>query len=337
MNKIHLIIILIFSSCTNGNEKSISFDPFGKIPIVENSLNKENELLEKFDFKYEVDLPEDVGAIRRLLSRNGIVYIGDKKAIYEYNFESFNELFRPSTGRGPEEIENIYRFDVSDNLIAIAAYPSERTLIKDKIKDTSYVYTNGYDEGVLITSNEHEFIGICSNPISGNFFQSYNLLSQDTTEFGKIFENQEMSLDAFSFYVDSYNQNLFVMGFYTAGYYAVWDYDGNLKFLSESVRNSGFIPKYIQKDGFSFIDTEGVTITHSITMGKDEFHAYTRILGNKKKEKNGSIIDVYSLDKGKYKYSYKLNRVLDSIEIVDDSILVGITQDFKLAVWKSKE
>ncbi|MEO9885831.1 MAG: hypothetical protein ABJR05_02190 [Balneola sp.] len=331
-----ITLSLIAISCSDNTIDNYDFSPLEPKSVLkfEQELNIQDDFFKKDTL---INLPDFTNTIYKIQSSDGVIYFNDSRAIYTLNVNlEIEEYFVPKKGKGPAEVTQIFRFDIlKDSVIAIANYPEQRVLIHDLVRDTAYVLQTKYDNDVLIR-NSNNFIALKTNSETGKMFQTLSLWEDKQNSFGELFNNQIRSLDMLNAHIDTYNRESFVIAFNSVGYMAGFNFDGSTTFLAESSIFPGFIGKYITRNGISYFDDEGKTITNALTVGENEFHVFTRLFGNKKGEILGSIIDVFDLQNGQYMYSYKLDEEIDEFELVSDSILVGITEQHQLGVWKKE-
>jgi hypothetical protein len=282
-------------------------------------------------------IPEHIGSINTIRAYDDRIFIHDRSSIFEFKDGDFITVFTPPKGDGPGEINQIYRFDIiPDSLIAIAGYPDARVLIHDLVKDTSIVITTLYRGNVLILDSGR-VMAENSNHESEKMFTVFNLSDEFREEsFGTYFKNQMLSLNGFDFVwsIDRVSHRI-AIGFRYVGYHILLDAQSFDYHLIESMQDPGRLPALVTRSDMTYIDSDGPDLVYDVSIFENELHVFSTYITNDHKELYGTIIDVMNANTGTYSYSYILDRPLRySFSVVNDSTIVGLTEDFELAIWK---
>ncbi|MDQ7062989.1 MAG: hypothetical protein Q9P90_01955 [candidate division KSB1 bacterium] len=334
-----LILGLIGCKGKDSLEKGSFYSMLKDIPVRDNRFGKRIFKNDLYELEERTKLPDYVGDIRQLRSHRKWIYMSDRESIYRFKNGIFEIVFTPEKGQGPNEVPQIFRFDIrDDDIVAIAGYPEARLLLHQLSTDTSMLIMTQYNEHVLIDKN-YNFYGMNNNDLSGYMFCKFNIDGDSVLSMGRFFKNQEKSLNMFDAYWD-YNEkyDLIVIGFMYVGYYLVMDTGGRVKYAIESFYLPGNYPKIVTHNDVSYMDNEGKAILLHLSTNKDEVHIFTAHALNKKKKIYGALIDVFDIRTGTYMFSYVLPEPLHwPILLLDDYSLVAITQNYDLVIWKRNQ
>lgn len=338
MRKYFLFLMVIIASCGERDSAKTPgrFDMVQEISVTENNFKSREFRNGIYQVKERIKIPEFVGNINGLVANSGGIYISDKQHIFRYNDGSFDSVFTPNKGRGPNEVPQIFRFDVfKDSLIAIAGYPELRILTHDFHSDSTNLINTHYRGNVLF-DQEGNIYGEYTNHPSSYMITKLSTAGDSLNSFGKLFENQHMSLNMFDLYWD-YNEkhNLIIIGFMYVGYYIALTPEGDVEYAVESIQHPGRMPLFINSGGIEYIDEEGKTVLRWLSTNNDETHIYTASAMNRKEEVYGALIDVIDAGTGEYKFSYVLEEALHwPIVLLDDYNIASVTEGYDLVIWE---
>lgn len=323
--------------CNESNSVKLNehFSLLDGVEVSDNNFEKRIYKNEVYKISSRINIPDYVGNIYQLKSSNEALYFNDKKSIYRFKDGKFKKAYTPNKGRGPQEIPQIFRFDIRDDVIAIAGYPEMRVLIHQIRTDTTKLIMTNYRGNVLIDKRFNFYGENTSNP-SSFMITKFDANGDSLNSFGQFFNNQNQSLNMFDYYWD-YNQkhDLIIIGFMSVGYYIALDTDGNIKYVVESIQYPGRIPLLVNRNGMRYVDDEGKIVMSGLTTNNDEFHVYTAKAMNNNNEIYGAVIDVLDVKDGSYKFSYVIKEPLHwPIELLDNYSLVSITDIYELVKWE---
>jgi len=338
MIKYQLIFFLVFFISCNSRGSVESKEHFS---IVEEIKIQDNHFVDRiykndlYSIVERVSVPEYVGNIYQLRSNAKGIYFNDKESVYRYKNGEFETVYTPGKGSGPNEVPQIFRFDIKDDdVIAIAGYPDLRLLLYQIQSDTNKLIQTQYRGNALIDKN-FNFYGEHSGNSSSYMITKFDVEGGSILSFGNLFNNQDMSLTMFDFYWD-YNEkfDVIIIGFMYAGYYASIDTEGNLKYMVESIQHPGQLPTLVNRNNMQYIDNE-VSIMRGLTTNNDEIHVYTAKAMNRQGDIYGALIDVMDVQTGRYQFSYILEEPLHwPLVLLDDYSIVSINEDYELIKWQ---
>lgn len=330
-------ILLLIISCSNKNsvERNEQFSIRKEIDIRDNHFEKRVYVDNLYTIVERMPIPEYVGNIYQLRSNPGGVYFNDNETIYRFKFGEFETVYNPAKGSGPNEVPQIFRFDIrDDDVVAIAGYPEMRILLHQIQSDTTKLIHTQYRGNVLI-DKKFNIYGEHSGNSSSFMITKFDAEGDSVLSFGNLFINQDMSLTMFDFYWD-YNDkyDMIILGFMYAGYYAVVNSDGNLKYIVESIQHPGQLPTMVNRNNMQYVDNE-LSIMRGLTTNNDEIHIYTAKAMNRQREIYGALIDVLDVRTGQYQFSYVLDEPLHwPVVLLDDYSLVSINEGYELIRWQ---
>ena len=337
---VSILLILLIVGCKGKDavDKSSFYALLSDIPVRNNQFENRSFKRNLYKIGERAKIPDFIGDIRQLRSHGKWIYLADRESIYRYKNGTFEVVFTPEKGQGPNEVPQIFRFDIrNDDLIAIAGYPDARILLHRLSRKTSSLVMTQYGDHVLIDRNQNIY-GMHSNDLSGYMFCKFSSEGDSISNIGRFFTNQDKSLNMFDAYWD-YNDtyDLIVIGFMYVGYYIVMDTQGQVRYAIESFHLPGNFPKIVQINDTRYMDNEGKAIMLHLSTAGDEVHVFTAHTLNKKKEPYGALIDVFDIRTGAYKFSYILKEPLHwPILLLEDYSLIAVTQDYELVIWKRK-
>jgi hypothetical protein len=332
------LLILPIISCENSQNVNTNrqFALIDSLKVHDNKFQKRIFRNDSYKIKLNTKVPDYVGNIYGLVEGSESIYLSDKESIYSYKNGAFKNVYTPSKGRGPNEVPQIFRFDIiNDSLITIAGYPELRILIHDLERDTTNLINTEY-RGNVISDSEGNIYGENTNNKSSNMITKFTSKGDSVASFGEFFKNQDISLNMFDYYW-TYNKkyNTIIIGFMYVGYYVAINMDGEIIYIVESIQYPGTMPTFVNTGDMAYIDEEGKNIMNWITSNNDETHIYTASAMNRKEEIYGALIDVIETNTGEYKFSYVLKEKLHwPILLLDDYSIASITENYDLIIWE---
>lgn len=331
---------LVAVSCGNGNRGEVHsgerYHLLEEVPLADNGFESREFRNDLYTVDERAWIHDSVGNVIQLHANEEGIYFSDKEAIHRYRDGTFATVYVPSKGRGPNEVPQVFRFDIRhDDVIAISGYPEFRVLLHQLGTGRSKLIETGYRGNVLIDKRLNIYGESTAHP-SSYMITRFNAEGDSAGSFGRFFSNQQTSLNMFDFYWD-YNDthDLIVIGFMYAGYYLALQTDGTVLYAVESIRHPGYMPAVVRRGGMQYVDAEGKSILRGITTAGDEMHVYTAKAMNSGREVYGAVIDVLDVASGEYKFSYLLEEPLHwPVELTNDYHLISITESYELVKWK---
>lgn len=335
---IKFLLLLIFIAC----EKEIIPDNKGEFGLIVDQKIISPDFSERiysveYEIKNRIAIPDTIQDIYQLKAFGNLVYFNDRKAVYSANLDNgkVDLILNPSKGRGPNEINQVFRFDTDGKgNFALSGFPENRIMIFDQNNGETSIFETFFNTSVLIFDDV--LVGFSPTHISDNFFTNYSLSGDSLTSYGNYFNNQYRSQGIFDMYWD-YNlkHNKIAIGYTKVGYIKVLNRDGNLEKIISSLQFPKQIPKLITQGGYTFMEQAPTVISHLSTYG-DEMHLSSAKL--KRQDGNtSSIVDVINLITGKYSHSYKIEEEITwPIEVLNDSTVITVNNNFDLVVWVKK-
>lgn len=334
-------LIMTLSSCSDHGSVS-NDDQFvlnDEIEIRDNTFNERIFRNELFEIRERIAIPEYIGDIYQLRAGIQGIYLNDRNSVYRYKDGHFEVVVKPMIGEGPNEIEGVFRFDVhASGNIAIAGYPGNRIMSYYPETDSISMIETRYRGNVLM-NREGNIYGRMSSPPSGHLFTKFSIDGDSLRSFGKLFSNQDISMNMFDLYWD-YNEkhDAIVVGFMYVGYYAVINSDGSVRYVVESPDKPGEFPPIVQRGNWHYVDTEGRTMLRDLTTNEDEIHVFRANATDRGGDVYGAVIDVLDVRDGTYSFSYILNEPLHwPIVLLNDGSVASVTRDYELVIWKRIE
>src|SRR5690554_5604501 len=151
MKKIQFLCLLILMAACSKKPAENDFSLLKGITVIENGFTERVFKNDLYQIIERAEIPEYVDKIYQLRYNPDGIYFNDSRSIYKYKDGSFENIFTPSKGSGPNEVPQIFRFDIRyDDIIAIAGYPDLRILLHQLQSDTSKLIMTEYRGNVLI-------------------------------------------------------------------------------------------------------------------------------------------------------------------------------------------
>lgn len=331
------LFLFVFAACSNKE----SIERNEHYSILENIIVQENHFKERifendlYTIAERISIPDYVGNINQIKANSGRIYFNDKQSIYGYKDGKFEIIYTPGKGSGPNEISQIFRFDIrDDDVIAIAGYPDMRLLLHQLQSDTTKLIHTQYRGHTLIDKHFNVY-GENSGHPSSFMITKFDTEGDSILSFGHLFHNQDMSLTMFDFYWD-YNEHhdVIILGFMYSGYYAAIDSEGNVIYVVESIQHPGHVPTMVNRNNMQYVGNEA-SILRGLATRNDEIHIYSAKAMNRQREVYGALIDVLDVGTGMYQFSYVLQEPLHwPIEVLDDYSIVSVNENYELVRWQ---
>lgn len=258
------------------------------------------------------------------LDENDNIYILDIK---DYSVKIFNNQGKfikkfGKEGQGPGELVNPFDFDVYPNGMVVILGVNDNKLVVFNNEDFVDIKTNLMPMRVCFKSSNEITTFQIFDPLNSTPLKSINIVDKKITDFqnllsNKSFNGKDYGLLPFLFGdIHRYKLNNLVYVSAILGYVVIFDENGKIKKVFKLLDKvvESITSKREIKDGelqmVAFPKQKEYLINSS-----NVFDDYLYTVSNQAKRKsNEFVIDVYSLSKGNYEYSFILNNKEKFIE-----------------------
>lgn len=335
---IALILSFFIFACKDKPSTNLKFDDTLKKEKLTVNIGNQNKTL-VFNFPY-IDKNNDkriwkkisikqkikIGSIndetfffpcRIRLDENDNIYVLDIK---DYSVKIFNNHGKfikkfGKEGQGPGELVNPFDFDVYPNGMVVILGVNDNKLVVFNNEDFVDIKTTLMPMRVCFKSSNEITTFQIFDPLNSTPFKSINIVDKKTTDFqnllsNKSFNGKDYGLLPFLFGdIHRYKLNNLVYVSAILGYVVIFDENGKIKKVFKLLDKvvESITSKREIKDGelqmVAFPKQKEYLINSS-----NVFDDYLYTVSNQAKRKsNEFVIDVYSLSKGNYEYSFILN------------------------------
>jgi len=348
IRKIFILLIFIFVCCTDNDESpkdvfKISMKLGAQsvdIPFVISPKKQQidNRIWKKIIVKTEFKIGSLTDTLLYMpttlkVDDNGNIYVLDMLdcAVKKFNIRGDYICKYGRKGNGPGEFVFPFRFDVcSDGKVIII----DPTLNKSEIYMGKNNYRISLSEPPISISmlGEGKFATLqLIDPISKSFIINYNITTNNKKEYENIIEIKKIknkTLGMFPFLqgeICKYNKsNLVYIPMYM-NFFVIYSSDGKILNAYNTIDNKRLtlLEKKTKSIENFRLSNEYISATNPSILGDNLI-----ILSYCAQQKyNVPVVDVYSLKSGKYRFSFKINKINKYISIYIDSNRIYIIKE----------